>query len=314
MYFVLRPKTIVTQKINKDIEEQNQKLAGDLKAQQYQAKQLTETRQHLAEEVARLSTAKEELKKHIEEIDTNTNKIYEKSYNLMQEKLSQAAEEEREKFEEAKNQAKKEYATLLAEVAQAAAVSMDDINQSIEVLRESLKTYQKTSDAVIEAAKREEEKKLEINKYKLLISEEDSAEIFQLENIVKYFRNPRPIYKIIWESYYRKATNDLINRIIGNKPITGIYKITNTGNQQSYIGQSVNIGERLKEHIKCGLGIDMPNNILYVAMFNCGVRAFTFEVLEECERSQLNEREKYYIDFYHTQEFGYNMTKGGARN
>lgn len=232
----------------------------------------------------------------------------------MQEKLSYAAEEEAEKYQKAKEQVEKEYINLLRESSEEFTEMLALKRDELKSVEDFLATMRAKADAVIEAAKREEEKKLENNKYKLLISDEDSVEIFHLENIVKYFRNPRPIYKIIWESYYRKAANDLINRIIGNKPITGIYKITNTGNQKSYIGQSVNIGDRLKEHIKCGLGIDMPNNILYMAMFNCGVRAFTFEVLEECERSQLNEREKYYIDFYHTQEFGYNMSKGGARN
>ena len=70
----------------------------------------------------------------------------------------------------------------------------------------------------------------------------------------------------------------------------------------------------MKEHIKCGLGIDTPNNILYKAMMKDGVENFTFEVLEECERSELNDRETYYISFYGAQDWGYNMNRGGARN
>ena len=53
--------------------------------------------------------------------------------------------------------------------------------------------------------------------------------------------------------------------------------------------------------------------MLYAAMMEDGVENFTFEVLEECERSALNDRETYYIEFYRSQEYGYNMTKGGAR-
>nr|DAZ72707.1 MAG TPA: intron associated endonuclease [Caudoviricetes sp.] len=44
-----------------------------------------------------------------------------------------------------------------------------------------------------------------------------------------------------------------------------------------------------------------------------GVENFSFEVLEECDRSELNNRETYWIDFYNTTIFGYNMTKGGAK-
>lgn len=90
--------------------------------------------------------------------------------------------------------------------------------------------------AAIEAAKREEEKKLELDKYKILISELDLLEINRLREIAPYFRNPRAIYKIIWETYYRNNTTDLINRIIGSEEKTGIYKITNLNNQKTYIG------------------------------------------------------------------------------
>ena len=53
--------------------------------------------------------------------------------------------------------------------------------------------------------------------------------------------------------------------------------------------------------------------MLYKAMLKDGVENFTFEVIEECDRSQLNDRETYYIDFYRSQEHGYNMSKGGSK-
>jgi hypothetical protein len=139
-------------------------------------------------------------------------------------------------------------------------------------------------------------------------------EINRLREIAPYFRNARAIYKIVWESYYRNLTTEMVNRVVGAGTHTGVYKLTNLKNQKVYIGQAVDIGERFKQHTKCGLGIDTPSNMLYAAMIKDGVENFTFEVLEECERGQLNDREKYYIDFYRAQEHGYNMSKGGARN
>jgi hypothetical protein len=68
----------------------------------------------------------------------------------------------------------------------------------------------------------------------------------------------------------------------------------------------------MKQHVKCGLGIDTPNNKLYTAMMQDGVENFTFELLEKCDRVSLNDREAYWIEFYHSQDHGYNMTKGGA--
>ena len=75
----------------------------------------------------------------------------------------------------------------------------------------------------------------------------------------------------------------------------------------------MDLSARWKDHIKAGLGIDTPSNILYKAMTADGVENFSFEVLEECDRSELNNRETYWIDFYNTTIFGYNMTKGGSK-
>lgn len=92
------------------------------------------------------------------------------------------------------------------------------------------------ADAAIAAAKREEEKLLEIDKYKILVSELDLLEINRLREIAPYFRNARAIYKIIWESYYRNLTTEMINRVVGAGEHTGIYKLTNLKNQKVYIG------------------------------------------------------------------------------
>ena len=194
------------------------------------------------------------------------------------------------------------------------AAALASKREEVKIAEQQLATLRAKADAAIAAAKREEEKLLEIDKYKILVNELDLLEINRLREIAPYFRNARAIYKIIWESYYRNNTTDLINRVIGAGIHTGIYKLTNLKNQKVYIGQAANIAERWKDHIKAGLGIDTPNNMLYAAMMKDGVENFTFEVLEECERSALNDRETYYIEFYRSQEYGYNMTKGGARN
>jgi len=42
-----------------------------------------------------------------------------------------------------------------------------------------------------------------------------------------------------------------------------------------------------------------------------GIWNFTFELIEECSKEQLNEREKYYINFFSTEKLGYNQKAGG---
>ena len=88
----------------------------------------------------------------------------------------------------------------------------------------------------------------------------------------------------------------------------GIYKITNKMNGKCYIGQSINVEQRLKDHKNC-----KANKPLYRAFKKYGIKNFKFEVLEECSKEELNEKEIYYIAFYNstTDGNGYNLEHGG---
>ena len=103
-------------------------------------------------------------------------------------------------------------------------------HREAEELQKKLDVLRAKADAAIAAAKREEEKLLEIDKYKILVSDLDLLEINRLREIAPYFRNARAIYKIIWESYYRNLTTDMINRVVGSGAHTGVYKLTNLTN------------------------------------------------------------------------------------
>ena len=50
------------------------------------------------------------------------------------------------------------------------------------------------------------------------------------------------------------------------------------------------------------------DTLLYQAMRRYGIENFSFEVIEECDVVELNDREKYYIQKYNTLETGYNMS------
>ena len=41
-----------------------------------------------------------------------------------------------------------------------------------------------------------------------------------------------------------------------------------------------------------------------------GVWNFSFELLEECSRNLLNEKERFWIEMYQSDKFGLNTTKG----
>ena len=92
---------------------------------------------------------------------------------------------------------------------------------------------------------------------------------------------------------------DLLGRLVPTgKNYCGIYKITNIETGQCYIGQSVDIRTRLRDHIKAGLGIGTWNNRFYKELAERGPESFMYEILEECDRPQLNERERYWIEFF----------------
>lgn len=87
----------------------------------------------------------------------------------------------------------------------------------------------------------------------------------------------------------------------------GIYKITNTINNMCYIGKSLCIEDRLKQH-KNGI---KSNEHLQNAIRKYGIENFKFEILEECSRENYNLRERYWINFYDSMNNGYNETSGG---
>jgi hypothetical protein len=41
-----------------------------------------------------------------------------------------------------------------------------------------------------------------------------------------------------------------------------------------------------------------------------GLENFSFELLEECSREELNEKEKFYIGLYQSDQYGYNSNAG----
>ncbi len=97
----------------------------------------------------------------------------------------------------------------------------------------------------------------------------------------------------------------------------GIYKLTCKNNGKIYIGKSVNIARRLKEHKLCGtktVGKYFFQNVI----IKHGWESFEVEILEKFEdfdklrdNSTLLKRETYYINLFDSsnREKGYNICK-----
>ena len=88
----------------------------------------------------------------------------------------------------------------------------------------------------------------------------------------------------------------------------GIYKITEISSARSYIGQSLDIGSRWCDHLGAASS-DIGSSLM------AHPTSFRFQILEICPKEKLNEREKYYIEFYDSlHPNGFNHTKGGGKN
>lgn len=100
--------------------------------------------------------------------------------------------------------------------------------------------------------------------------------------------------------------------ITQNSGIYCFWRETEDGNVACYIGQAKNLLKRTAEHL-----IDRKQHIdksLYKRKW-CGVwnsYGWNLKILEECDISLLDEREKYYIDYFKGIGYElYNVTGGG---
>lgn len=144
------------------------------------------------------------------------------------------------------------------------------------------------------------------------IPERDREDIhYLLTQVALQVRNKDIIPKLVWSEYLQKLTQELMKRAeIEDKP--GIYKITNVTTGKCYIGKSTKVKQRLIDHIKGSVGISsIADQAIHHAMLDEGLWNWTFEKICYCDKDQLNEKEKYYIDFFKATEYGYNIRGGG---
>ena len=88
----------------------------------------------------------------------------------------------------------------------------------------------------------------------------------------------------------------------------GIYIITNNITGKQYVGQSIHIEKRIKEH---QYGNDIHTSYLENSIKKHGWENFTWNILHECNPEDLDIEEMKFIALYNTYHNGYNLTQGG---
>lgn len=148
--------------------------------------------------------------------------------------------------------------------------------------------------------------------YTIQLPEELQEDIeFLLTTVAAKVQHPDIISKLVWQEYVKPNLENTFKRI-EIKSESGIYKLTSLINGKCYIGKSVDVKKRIADHFKSVVGIkSIADQAVHHAILKEGFWNWQIEIITYCDKDKLNELEKYYIDFFKGQEFGYNKTGGG---
>ena len=176
--------------------------------------------------------------------------------------------------------------------------SLEEVRERFESIERTLRTY----DA-------EQQEKLF---YTIQLPEEYKEDIdFLLITVAAKVQHPDIISKLVWQEYVKPNLDNTFKRIeIKSEP--GIYKLTSLQNGKCYIGKSTDVKKRIADHFKSVVGIkSIADQAVHHAILKEGFWNWQIEIITYCDKEQLNELEKYYIEFFKAQEFGYNRNAGG---
>lgn len=294
LYLVLRPKLQATQELDQETARRNA--------------EIQESNVKLNLELKELSTRKESLTDNIHTLQTYADEYYNKNIELANERFETSIMRVAEDYRAREAEYEQEYLTVLSDTSQAFTETIQQHKSEIFELNTKLTQLRSAVNAAVEAAKRRAEEETQRDFYRLQLSDTDVSEIRKLREVLPYLRDKEPLNKVIYKVYYEKPYTDLIGRVLGAGVKTGIYKITNMENEMCYIGQAVNVADRWKQHIKRGVGAESATrNKLYPVMYELGPENFTFELVEECSRALLDEREDYWQEYFKAKEFGYSI-------
>lgn len=311
-YLYLRPKLKATQKIDEFTKKSNDNLWKQRdqlnKEIEWQKEQLKINKEALEENQKTAAFWSKRLLEMQTEAQQQATSYRNKCFEIAEQEVKQKINSLDEHYKESEEDYRHEYTEMMQNAVLEYEYAISSKIKERNELDEEIDDKKSKIAALIEDAKRQYEEEHKQDFYRLCLTSEDIADIYQLRQLIPKLKKPEPVNKVIWKTYYEKPYTDLIGRVVGAGVHTGIYKITNIENKMCYVGQAVNIADRWKTHIKRGLGAETPiNNKLYPAMVLYGVENFTFEIIEECDKDQLNEREDYWQEVFKAKEFGYSI-------
>lgn len=185
-------------------------------------------------------------------------------------------------------------------------------NKQIAIYQTELDEIKDKVDSTIRIFSQYEKEQQEKLFYTIQLPEEFHDDIeFLLTTVAAKVQHPDIISKLVWTEYVKPNIENTFKRI-EIKPEPGIYKLTSLINGKCYIGKSTNVKTRIADHFKSAVGIrSIADQAVHHAILKEGFWNWQIEIITYCEKDKLSELEKYYIEFFKAQEYGYNKTGGG---
>ena len=188
---------------------------------------------------------------------------------------------------------------------------LDKKESELLVLQNEVNDYRAKRDVINQEILRSRAIEEDQDFYRIQLSESVKHDLQIISNIRNEFLKIDSLDKLIYDGYIKSAVDEMIKRVLQGRAPSGIYKITRLKTNEVYIGKSTDVKARFQQHCKscyhCGT---ISHSTLHDTMQKDGIWNFTFELLEEVPKEKLTEREKYWISFYDSKNYGLNQREG----
>lgn len=181
----------------------------------------------------------------------------------------------------------------------------------LNLIRLEIEDFKKKQQVINEEIMRRRQVEEQTDFYRIVLDDSSIDDIQILLSIRQNLKNRENLDKLIYDTYISKPVVEMTKRVLKGGAPSGIYKITRLKTGEIYVGKSTDVKKRWTEHAKTAYGVGtIAHSILHTTIKKDGIENFTFELLEEVPKDKLTEREKYWITFYGSKEYGLNERNG----
>lgn len=322
-YYIINKKKIINKTREDYLNQQRIILDRELSEEKQQiVNRITEMNNRCEEEIAQ----KKAFTQHIVEQCENAQRLHQASIEALDaslvDRMAQidtkvAAYEEVEMQKVAvaiqnETDAEKDFATAgIALYWDALAQETVKREAALAELSAELEEWRKKRQAINEEIMRQRHLDEAQDYYRVCLSDAAIHDIQLLQSVKAKLNNHAKFDELIYDVYVAKSVQEMVKRALQGGEPSGIYKITRLKTGEVYIGKSTNVKKRWIEHCKTAFGNGtIAHSTLHTTMERDGIEHFTFELLEEVPKDKLTEREKYWINFYDSKDYGLNERNG----